>query len=81
MLPFKVESGSTPMLHAELPSFASDERACIAVGSSNSQTNSNNTNDLAIAISKLATAVESIAASKSSKQIRDKALSAEIDEK
>ena len=38
MFPFKTVSGNSQLLHAELPSPASDERACIAVGSSNRHT-------------------------------------------
>jgi len=79
MFPFEVESCITPSLHAVLPGSPSDERACIAVGSSSSQTNEKHMNNLANAISKLALAIESQAAPKSSKMTRDKALSAEIE--
>ena len=52
MFPFKIVSGNSQLLHAELPSPDSDERACISVGSSNHPHENSTTNKLSKAISK-----------------------------
>ena len=70
MFPFQIVSGITQALHVELPSPPSDERACIAVGSSNSQNENNSTNSLVKAISELATAVGTMFSPKSNKTNR-----------
>ena len=76
MFSFEVELCVNKSLHDALPSSTSDERACTAVGSSNNQTNGKHTDSLASAISKLATAIEQLAPTGSTKA-QKRALSAD----